>query len=73
MMTALTDGGNNFGLDDFGIAEADYTDQVVENNITYNVYWNVAENEPISVTPQRTKRVTVIVEWFVKEDPAASA
>ena len=65
----IDDGGNNFGLDDFGIGEADYTDQVVENNITYNVYWNVAENEPISVTPQRTKVVTVIVEWFVKEEP----
>jgi len=63
------DGKPNFGLDDFGAADADYTETVTKNNITYNVYWNVAENEPVTVDPQRTKRVTVIVEWFVKEEP----
>ena len=63
------DGGNNFGLDEFG-ADADYGPQTVtKNNNTYNVYWNVAENEPISIDPQRTKRITVIVEWFVKAEP----
>ena len=63
------DVGNNFGLDDFG-DDADYGPvEVVKNNITYNVYWNVAENEPISINPQRTKLITVIVEWTVKEEP----
>jgi hypothetical protein len=63
------DGGNNFGLDDFG-TDADYGPLVVtKNNITYNVYWNVAENEPVSVTPQRTKVINVIVEWRVKDEP----
>ena len=66
---ADVDGKPNFGLDDWG-ADADYgPETVVKNNITYNVYWNVAENEPITVNPQRTKRVTVVVEWFVKEEP----
>lgn len=73
------DDDTNFGLDDFG-GDADYGPEVVaKNNITYNVYWNVAENEPIIIdldsnpnTPtldQRTKIVTVVVEWFVKEEP----
>ena len=62
------DGKPNFGLDDFGAADADYNETVTKNNITYNVYWNVAENEPVTVDPQRTKRITVIVEWFVKEE-----
>jgi hypothetical protein len=61
--------GGNFGLDDFG-NDADYGPlAVVKNNITYNVYWNVAENEPISINPQRTKLITVIVEWTVKDEP----
>ena len=63
------DGKPNFGLDDVGAADADYNETVTKNNITYNVYWNVAENEPVTVDPQRTKRITVIVEWFVKEEP----
>jgi hypothetical protein len=68
------DDDTNFGLDDFG-AEADYSDTVVKNNITYNVYWNVAENEPVSIdpdvstAPQRTKVINVIVEWRVKDEP----
>jgi type IV pilus assembly protein PilV len=66
---ANVDNKPNFGLDDVG-ADADYNDQVInENNMIYNVYWNVAENEPITTTPQRTKRITVIVEWFVKDQP----
>jgi type IV pilus assembly protein PilV len=66
---ANVDNKPNFGLDDVG-ADADYNDQVInENNMIYNVYWNVAENEPITITPQRTKRITVIVEWFVKDQP----
>jgi Prokaryotic N-terminal methylation motif len=68
------DDDTNFGLDDFG-ADADYSDTVVKNNITYNIYWNVAENEPISIDPdvsnatQRTKLINVIVEWLVKDEP----
>jgi hypothetical protein len=63
------DGGGNFGLDDFG-TDADYGPLVIaKNNITYNVYWNITENEPISVTPQRTKVINVIVEWRVKDEP----
>jgi type IV pilus assembly protein PilV len=66
---ANIDNKPNFGLDDFG-ADADYADPpLVKNNITYNVYWNVAENEPVTVDPQRTKRITVIVEWLVKDTP----
>jgi type IV pilus assembly protein PilV len=60
--------GGNFGLDDFG-ADADHPDTVVKNNITYTVYWNVAENEPISTDPERTKLINVIVEWRVKDEP----
>ena len=66
---ADVDNKENFGLDDVGAADADYNETVTKNNITYNVYWNVAENEPVTVDPQRTKRITVIVEWFVKEVP----
>jgi type II secretory pathway pseudopilin PulG len=68
------DDDTNFGLDDFG-ADADYTDQVVKNNIIYDIYWNVAENEPISIEPDvadanpRTKLINVIVEWKVKDEP----
>ena len=66
-------------LDDFG-ADADYgPDIVAKNNITYNVYWNVAENEPVTIDNdadpnncppyQDTKIVTVVVEWFIKDEP----
>lgn len=62
------DDDTNFGLDDFG-ADADYNDTVVKNNMTYNIYWNVARSEPMSQGPERTRRITVIVEWFVKDEP----
>lgn len=78
----IDDSGNNFGLDDLGcpqspivITDADYCDTVIKNNITYDIYWNVAENEPISIEPDvatanpRTKLITVIVEWKVKDEP----
>ena len=61
-------GGGNFGLDDLCI-NADHTTVVVKNNITYNVYWNIAENEPISTNPPRSKRINVVVEWLVKDEP----
>ena len=66
------DGKANFGLDDVGSAEADFNVTVEKNNRTYNIYWNVAENEPITVPPPglvRTKTMNVIVEWFVKDEP----
>ena len=59
---------NNFGLDDTG-ADADYEDSGVGKVGMFTVYWNVAENEPISVSPQRTKTINVIVEWKVKDEP----
>ena len=62
------DNDTNFGLDDFG-ADADYEDSKVGKNEIFNVYWNVAESEPVTVTPQRTKTINVIVEWFVKDEP----
>jgi type IV pilus assembly protein PilV len=63
------DGKPNFGLDDFG-TDADYgPTAVVKNNMTYNVYWNVAENEPLSLASPTTKLITVIVEWRVKDEP----
>lgn len=76
---ADVDGKQNFGLDDFG-ADADYgPETVAKNNITYNVYWNVAENEPVTIDNdadpnncppyQDTKIVTVVVEWFIKDEP----
>ena len=64
----IDNSGNNFGLDDFG-ADADYEDPPTGRNNMFIVYWNVAESEPITVTPQRTKTINVIVEWFVKEEP----
>jgi len=62
------DADTNFGLDDFG-ADADYKDPPTGKNLMYTVYWNVAESEPITVIPQRTKTINVIVEWFVKDEP----
>ena len=71
---ASVDNKPNFGLDDFGTA-ADYSDPNVGKNNMFTVYWNVAENEPISLSPdvadatQRTKTINVIVEWFIKDEP----
>ena len=64
----IDDGGNNFGLDDTGTG-ADHEETSLGKNGIYTVYWNVAENEPISVSPQRTKIINVIVEWYVKDEP----
>jgi prepilin-type N-terminal cleavage/methylation domain-containing protein len=62
-------GGGNFGLDDIG-AGADEEDLDAGKLEMYNVYWNVADNEPVSVPPPgttRTKTIRVIVQWFVKD------
>lgn len=72
----IDDSGNNFGLLDVGcpdalltVDKADYCDANVGKLGMYTVYWNVAEKEPLRVTPQTTKRINVIVEWSVKEKP----
>ena len=68
---ANVDNKPNFGLDDTDVpgALADDSDSVVKNTLTYTVYWNVAESEPITVTPARTKTINVIVLWLVKDEP----
>lgn len=57
----------NFGLDDVGTGGApdrsDNWDLGVGKNGMYDIYWNVAEGEPL---PDNTKRVNVFVEWQMK-------
>ena len=53
--------GGNFGLDDIE-AEADYSEPGIGKNDIFDVYWNVAEDEPMP----NTKRVNVIVRWQIK-------
>jgi type II secretory pathway pseudopilin PulG len=62
------DGKSNFGLDDIE-ANADASEAGVGKNDIYTVYWNVAENEPISTDPARTKTINVIVRWLIKDEP----
>jgi prepilin-type N-terminal cleavage/methylation domain-containing protein len=62
------DGKSNFGLDDIE-ANADASKAGVGKNDIYTVYWNVAENEPISTDPARTKTINVIVRWLIKDEP----
>jgi type IV pilus assembly protein PilV len=65
-----TVGGGNFGLDDFGAAADHNTSvQLREEGTMYNVYWNVAEDEPITTVPPSTKLINVIVEWKIKDKP----
>jgi type II secretory pathway pseudopilin PulG len=64
----VDDSGNNFGLDDIGVA-ADWSESDLGKNNNYTVYWNVADSEPLTVTPSRTKTVNVIVEWSIKGQP----
>ena len=52
----------NFGLDNFTSADADGFEEGIGKNNIYNVYWNVAEDEPMP----NTKRVNVIVRWQIK-------
>ena len=59
--TAAKDGKVNFGLDDIE-AEADYSEPGIGKNDIFDVYWNVAEDEPMP----NTKRVNVIVRWQIK-------
>ena len=63
------DTGNNFGLDDFG-ADADYEEDRMSARVTclrFIGMWRKVN--PFTVTPQRTKTINVIVEWFVKDEP----
>jgi hypothetical protein len=70
------DGIANFGLDDLECPqspvttnEADGCDTTIGKNGIFTVYWNVAVSEPITVSPPRTKRINVIVEWYIKDEP----
>jgi Tfp pilus assembly protein PilV len=65
---AEVDNKPNFVIDDTG-TDADHEDTYLGKKGIFTVYWNVAENEPISVAPQRTKIINVIVEWHVKDEP----
>ena len=58
---AAVDNKHNFGLDDIG-TDADHEESSLGKNDIYTIYWNVAESEPITVTPQRTKTIKVIVQ-----------
>lgn len=48
------DSGGNFGLDDTAGA-----DQAIVVDTLYNVFWNIAEDEPMS----KAKKIRVIVRW----------
>lgn len=58
----LDDDGGNFGLDDIE-ADADHSELGVGKNGLYDVYWNVAEDEPIP----NCKLINVIVRWQIKD------
>jgi type II secretory pathway pseudopilin PulG len=62
---SFRDGKEDFGLDDIE-GDADYSDPPQGKNLIYTVYWNVAENEPVTVPQQKTKTIRVIVAWSVK-------
>ena len=57
----IDDGGNDFGLNDNTVGSADGTDQyhTPGNNLQYNIFWNIAPDEPTT----DTKIVRVIVTW----------
>jgi hypothetical protein len=56
------DDDTNFGLDDIE-GEADYPEEGIGRNAMYDLYWNVAEDEPVP----NTKTVNVIVRWQIKD------
>jgi len=56
----IDDGGNDFGLNDNTVGNADGTDQYqTPGNLQYNIFWNIAPDEPTT----DTKIVRVIVTW----------
>ena len=55
----IDDDGGDFGLDDTA-GTADGTDQYRgPTNVTYNIFWNIAVDEPVN----ESKRIRVIVQW----------
>jgi type IV pilus assembly protein PilV len=56
-------GGTNFGLDHTGTGAADHWELGVGKNGMYDVYWNVALDEPMP----NCKIINVIVRWQVKD------
>jgi type IV pilus assembly protein PilV len=50
----VDDGGNDFGLDDTAGA-----DQSITIDTVYNVFWNIAEDEPV----EDAKKIRLIVQW----------
>ena len=60
---------DNFGLDDCPECNgeaADGSDTNLGKQGMFTVYWNVAESEPVTVIPQRTKTINIIVVWDIK-------
>jgi len=56
----IDDGGNDFGLNDNTVGNADGTDQYqAVGNLKYNIFWNIAPDEPTT----DTKIIRVIVTW----------
>ena len=58
----IDDSGNDFGLNDDNntIGNADGTDQYqIPGNLQYNIFWNIAPDEPTT----DTKIIRVIVTW----------
>ena len=51
----IDDGGNNFGLDDTGAA----SDNSITVDTVYNLFWNIAVDEPIA----GAMRIRLIVQW----------
>ncbi|MCD6198997.1 MAG: prepilin-type N-terminal cleavage/methylation domain-containing protein [Deltaproteobacteria bacterium] len=54
----IDDGGNDFGLNDIGNADGSEQYQAV-GNLQYNIFWNIAPDEPTT----DTKIIRVIVTW----------
>ena len=54
----IDDSGNDFGLNDTGNADGSEQYQAV-GNLQYNIFWNIAPDEPTT----DTKIVRVIVTW----------
>ena len=60
LMLSDTDGDGTGGLNDVPPAAADASDVYIGSiGITYNIFWNIAVNSPVS----NTKQIRVIVQW----------
>ncbi len=58
----LDDGDSPGGLDDNTAATADGSRLGIGRNNKFNVYWNIAVDEPLL----NSKQIRIIVEWSVK-------